>query len=92
MPFPLNFLNLHTRQRCDALQREHAALSKEEQILRGKLSRSETDVARLSELKQEMGDRVQQLEKVKSDQTDVIGRYVGKCLFCRMLDVKELTI
>ena len=63
-------------QRCDALQREHAALSKEEQILRGKLGRSETDVARLNELKQEMGERVQQLERVKSDQTDVIGRWV----------------
>ena len=65
---------VYSSQRSDALQREHAALSKEEQILRGKLSRSETDVARLSELKVEMGDRVQQLERVKSDQTDVIGR------------------
>ena len=32
-------------------------------------------MARLSELKVEMGDRVQQLERVKSDQTDVIGRF-----------------
>ena len=32
-------------------------------------------MARLSELKVEMGDRVQQLERAKSDQTDVIGRF-----------------
>ena len=51
-------------------------------------------MARLSELKLEMGDRVQQLEKVKSDQTDVIGRYVvvGSVWFCWVLDVKDFTI
>ena len=63
-------------QKYDTLQRDHAALSKEEQILRGKLSRAEADLIRLNEIKSEMGEKVANLEKTKSDQSDNISRYV----------------
>ena len=56
------------------VQREHAALSKEEQILRGKLTRAESDLSRLREVKGEMSERVGELERNKSDQSDLISR------------------
>ena len=56
------------------MQREHAALSKEEQILRGKLTRAENDLSRLREVKGEMTERVGELERNKSDQSDLVSR------------------